>query len=167
MANKTQRVFFPGTTAEVMPRDIAAYLRTIHSVTSATPCTLTIKGTVYPAAQYVQHCTVDPDCRAYAEGKREYDRMAIIVAGPLPACVRNGNVAFTLAGMAHECYVACYYPAHKGRTPQINNDCKLEFSQYHPFGMDWHISPWDIADSKIDSFERVPYKRVVCEVKPV
>lgn len=149
------------------PQAIAAYLRTIHGVTSATPCMLTIKGTVYPAAQYVQHCTVNPGCRAYAEGTRAYDRMAIMVAGPLPACVRNGNVAFTLAGMTHEWYVAGYYPAHTGRTPQINKDCKPEFSQYHPFGMDWLLMEWDIADQKIDSYARVPYKRVNVDVTPV
>ena len=167
MANKTQRVFFPGTTAEVLPRDIAAYLRTIHGVTSATPCALTIKGTVYPAAQYVQHCTVDPGCRAYAEGKREYDRMAIMVAGPLPACKRNGNVAFRVPGESNEWYVSGYFPRLHGRKQDSINESDAPYMAFHPFGANFLLAPWDIADSRIDSYARVPYKRVVCEVKPV
>ena len=140
---------------------IASYLRAIPGTTSATPCTLTIKGTRYPAARYTEHCTISPGCRAYDEGKREYDQEMIYVVGPLPACTRNGNVAFRLPGESSEWYVAGYYPAYSGRKPQAESDMKPKFAAYHPFGMNFLLAPWDSSDGlTIDHFTRVPYKRV-------
>jgi hypothetical protein len=129
---------------------------------------LTIKGTTYPAARYTEHLTISPGCRAYAEGKREYDREAFYVAGPLPACKRNGNVAFRVTGESDDWYVSGYFPHMNGRTQDdIGNPKYDSFLPYHPFGASWYMSPWDIKDSKIDSYERVPYKRVNVDVQAI
>ena len=142
------------------PQKIADLLLTLPDVTYAEPCTIAVKGTRYAAARYAQRCTVPPGCRAYTEGKRFYTQVAYYIAGGLPAVKRNGNVAFRIAGDSHDWYVASYYPAMNGR----KQACMVAPSEFHPFGAIWLLHPWDIEDSKIDTYERVPYKRVNVDV---
>lgn len=137
-------------------QEIAAYLQTIPTVTSAIPCTVTIKGTSYPATRYTERLQNSPGTRAYDEGKREYTREMIYVVGSLPAVKRNGNVAFNLQGDTRDWYVAGYFPSYSGRKPQPVHAA----TEYQPFRNMFLLSPWDNLDTKIDTYERVPYKRV-------
>ena len=158
------------------PQAIATYLRTLPHVTSATPCTLTIKGTTYPAALYVELCTVDKSFPAYSRGEREYDQVFYYVASPLPACIRNGNVAFRIIDDSldvmtpadpSDWYCAAYFPSLHGRKQDSIGEEHAPYMTYHPFGANFMLCFWNIADSKIDSYERVPYKRVDVDVRMV
>jgi hypothetical protein len=73
-----------------------------------------------------------------------------------------------VAGESDKWYVAGYYPRLSGRTQSGASDpADHAFMAYHPFSANFMLAPWDIKDSKIDSYERVPYKRVNVVVSPV
>ena len=124
-------------------------------VTKLTTCQVAIGRTTYPAALYTECCEVQPGCRAYTEGKRAYTREMIYCVGNLPSAKLRGNVAFNLPTDATDWYVAAYYGNVVNRRQET-----AEPNEFHPFGNSFILAPWDIADSKIDQYERHPYRRV-------
>lgn len=133
-------------------RQIVDWLLSLPNVTSASPMQVRIGRQSYPAALYTSTMTVSPGCRAYEAGQRSYQQTMIYCAGPLPSAKRRGNVAFTIDGDARDWYVACYATQEAAENPQ--------YAEFHPFGQSFQLAPWDIADSRIDQYARVPYRRV-------
>ena len=43
-------------------------------------------------------------------------------------------------------------------------DIKPQFEQFHPFGVNFILAPWDIPGEKIDHYEEKPYTRVSMDV---
>ena len=136
--------------------ELGAWLARLPQVTNVQTGSVTIGRTTYPAARYTKRLQHQPGTRAYQEGKREYTREMIYCVGDIPACKRHGNVAFTVADDSREWYVAAYYLAYRGRGKQA----QAERNEYHPFGNSFMLAPWDVPDSTIDQYERVPYRRV-------
>lgn len=144
------------------PAQIAEYLRSIPNarVTSTAPCTLTIGKVSYPACRYTETLATPAGCEAHRRGEREYTREMFFVAGMLPSANRRGNVAFTIAGEPCEWYVAGYFGNVRDRKQEIKSP-----DEFHPFGNDFLLAPWDIKDGlPIDHYARVPYRRVAITV---
>lgn len=124
-------------------------------VSSVKTGTVTIGRETYPAARYVEYLETPTGTPAYARGERAYTREMIYCVGNLPSAKVRGNVAFTIAGDTRDWYVAGYYGNVTARKQEIKGP-----NEFHPFGNSFMLAPWDIADSKIDTYARTPYKRV-------
>ena len=142
------------------PHEIADYLASLPRVHSVIPESVEISGKVYPACRYQQTMTTPEHSAAWNRGERNYVQEMIYVVGMLPAVKRNGNVAFTMPGDSRDWYVAGYYGAVKAR-----KQATMPPAEFHPFGNSFLLAPWDVVDSKIDTYERHPYKRVAIDVR--
>jgi hypothetical protein len=142
----------------VTPNDVVSYLTGIKNahIVSCVPVTVTIKGKVYPAARYIERLDTPVNTRAWNEGERTDEREMVYCVGPLPACKVHGNVAFTVEGETNEYYVASY----SGRVHNRKQEYVAPGKEYHPFGNDFILTPWTVPGQKIDTYARVPYKRV-------
>ena len=136
------------------PSTIADWLRTLPDVQEASPLTIKIGRTVYPAASYHQWRTA-PDGGVYVHE-------AIYLVGPLPAAYkRSRRVALTLPGEAAEWYVGGYF---QESNPQPQH------APYHPFGPNVLLMPWRVPSGEaIDAHEwpEKKYRRVPVGIERV
>lgn len=107
--------------------------------TNVTACTVTIKGTTYQGASYI-----DPSHNSQER---------IYLLGKLPACYRRSTrTCFRVTGDTRDWYVAAYMPAER---------LADEYLPFHPFGEHFMLVPWGVPDgSKIDRYAERPYARV-------
>lgn len=122
---------------------LTEWLSSFPQVSSAGELRVTIRGTTYEAARYVE--TLDHNGKPYTQEK-------IYCLGALPACYRRSRrVAFNFPNDSRDWYIAAYLPRENLRAAN---------AKFHPFGINFLLMPWGVPDgSKIDSHEARPYRR--------
>lgn len=115
------------------------------------PCVLTIGKQRWAGCHYKQDLVAPDGCR----NPGPYTRESWYWIGALPRFKKNRKascIRIPVLGAEDDYYVAGY-----ADEKAVHNE---EFKQYHPFGLNWLMSKWDVPDgSKIDTYERFPYVR--------
>ena len=136
--------------------NLAVYLKSLPGIHDVHTMTLKLGRDEYPAAVYKQTLNIPEGSDAYRRGERQYTREMVMAIGKLPAhYCKSSRVAFVVNGDTREWYVAGYSGQIK-----YGKQAEQEVDQYHPFGNDFLLAPWDRTDQKIDSYEDTPYRRV-------
>lgn len=142
------------------------------TISDVRPVIVQIGDESWNACYYLQWGEYTKDMMACLDGRKKpgarYSRRLIYCVGPLPKVKLKkgkkypaGNVCFPYQGL--DWYVAGYMQS---------NDLKSPFTEFHPFGENFLLAPWDIPNSKIDDYERTrdgaprPYKRVPMTITP-
>jgi hypothetical protein len=154
------------------PDQIANWLASVNCY-DLQPCFVTIQGEKYPACRYKQ------DRPKLLGTDLPADTVECIkVVGMLPKCKqRSGNVCFRLEGDERDWYVCCY----SGEMVPMRQALHRHHRQVlvplggpenavvksGPWHNDFQLAPWDSSkfkpgyeNSKIDDYERFPYKRI-------
>ena len=140
------------------PSDIVTYLASLKGahIVRVVPRYVTVGRQTYPAARYTERLQTPPGSAAYQRGERTYEREMIYCVGFLPSAKVRGNVAFTVDDDSRDWFVAGYYGDVVRRKQKTATP-----SEFRPFGNSFLLAPWDSPDgTKIDTYARVPYRRV-------
>ena len=134
---------------------IAAWLRSLTSVTEVKPCTVTIGKQSWPAAFYRQEFkyTAGMTCVQRGEHKagESYFQTGIYCVGKLPQIyVKSKNACFPHDDA--DWYVACYI-----------EEVKPVVAWAHPFGANFILKAWNLPEA-IDKYDKT-YRRVALVVE--
>lgn len=131
--------------------DIADWLIGLKC-TEVVPVIVAIGNEKWTGCRYNRTLEYTADMDAVRDGRHKagdkYTENRIYVTGKLPGAKRHGDkVCFPFEGK--DWYVAGYY---QGNDPK--------YDEYHPFGVNFILAPWDVPNSMIDEYEPKPYKRI-------
>jgi hypothetical protein len=122
--------------------DVANYLRTLPNCSGVLPVAVTIKGTRYEGAAYIDEAHNKEETRFY-------------LLGELPACYRRSrHTTFRFDGDSRDWYIAGYMP---------RENLKPENARYNPCGINFLLMAWNHS-SAIDAHEPTPYARVAARL---
>lgn len=119
-----------------MEKTLANWLKTLKTTLNAIDGVLTIGKKQYVAARYTSRFDAPKGCA----NPGPYEREMVIAIGEKP----KGKTVFVLEGSTFEWFVSSYMT--KERMTPAN-------AEFHPFGMTFQISPWDVG-GKVDDGEK-------------
>jgi hypothetical protein len=106
-------------------------------------------------ARYTQVGQYTQDMMACQDGRKKpgdtYEQELVYCIGTR---LKQNAVCFPCSDDGHEWYVAAYLDSIAD---------KAQFAEFHPFGPNFILAPWDIPGTKVDTGERKPYTRIPVE----
>lgn len=143
-----------------MKKDLVTWLKEDCKAFDVRPVLVTIEGEIWQAAFYRQTFEYQPGMDAVSRGEKKagdkYTEEGIYCIGSLPSLYhsrKRNHVCFPWNGQ--EWFIAGYSSIAGMREP---------YSEFHPFGPNFMMRPWNIPNSKIDDGEPKPYTRVEMNV---
>lgn len=151
-----------------MSQALFEWLSTRSGISNVRLARITIGEQTWEGARYTRTMSYTAGMDAVTRGIRKagdtYNEDCLYVLGDLPkpyvrhitrkGHVHTNNACFPFEGF--DWYVSGY---------MIKRALKPEFEQWHPFGPNFILRPWDIDKEKIDQYCPKPYDRVELKVE--